>query len=106
MLQPIDVNERFEYVSKEDTGEVKTIFVFKPISTKEMFSFAGSSENGQLKLNGDNIFKFLEISIAEIKNYKEGSVKDLLDTFSASVIAELVQEAGRLNKMTGQDQKN
>lgn len=106
MLQPIDADLRIEFISKEDISEPKTVFTLRPLTSREMFSFASDSDNGQLKLVGDKIFKFLELSVVSISNFKEGEINTLLNNLPPSVIAELVQEVGRINKMTGQDQKN
>lgn len=106
MLKGIDLNQRIEFSSKSDDSEPKTIFVFKPMDTEAMLKFSADSQNGQLKITGTKVFDFLELSIIEINNYQEGKISDLLRTFPISVIAELVEEAGSINKMTGTDQKN
>lgn len=108
MIKGIDVSQRIEYVSKNDKEELKTIFIFKPLSAEEMLDFATDSENGQLKLSGQKIFDFLGKSIVEIKNYETvtGSILDILKSMPPFIIAELVQESANINKMTGQDQKN
>lgn len=106
MIKGIDVNQRIEFVSKNDNSEPKTIFVFRPLTAESMLSFASEQNNGELKLTGSKIFDFLEMSIVEIKNYQEGSVNELLRTLPPMIIAELVQEAGNINKMNGQDEKN
>lgn len=106
MIKGIDLNQRIEYVSKTDNEETKTIFVFKPLSAESMLNFIGDGSGGELKLAGSKIFEFLEMSIVEIKNFQEGTVASQLRSLPPMVIAELVQEAGSINKMTGQDQKN
>lgn len=106
MLQPIEISQRFEFISKEDNTEPKTVFVIKPLSTREMFSLMPESSDGQIKLSSEKIFKLLEASIVEIRNFKDGAVNDLIPLIPAQSLTELVQEIAKINKMTGQDQKN
>lgn len=106
MLKGIDVNQRIEFVSQYDTEELKTVFVFKPITAEVMLGFAGQATNGELKLIGSQVFSFLEMTIAEIRNFEGSNVMDMLKTLPPMVIAELVEEAGKINKITRQDSKN
>lgn len=106
MLKGIDVNQRIEFVSQYDTDEIKTIFVFKPITTEAMLELGGQTNNGELKLVGSKVFSFLEMTIAEIKNFDGTSVSEILRILPPTVVAELVNEAGKINKLTGEDAKN
>jgi hypothetical protein len=71
-----------------------------------MLAFASDANAGQIKLSGEKVFELLEASIVEVRNCQEGKIRDLLEALPPFVVAELVQEAGRINKMTGQDEKN
>lgn len=106
LIPLIDTKSRFEFTSKTDEAEVKTVFVFKPLSGREMLTFAADSQGGQLKLSGEKIFQFLEMAIVEIKNCGGGTVKEILDRVPPMIIAELVEQAGKMNKLTGEDAKN
>lgn len=107
MLKGIDVNQRIEFVSKEDKSDPKTVFVLRPFSGIEMVSMSQFFDEGKMVLSGEGILSFLEKSVVEIKNFKEGlSVKEILSQLSGVVLGELVNEISLINNLTGQDQKN
>ena len=108
MIKGVDVDQRIEFVSKNDNEEVKTVFVFQPLSAEAMLNYVGDAKDGKLVLTGDKLFEFLAISIVEIKNYdtQKDTIKATLKTLPIGVISELVEEAGSINKMSEKDQKN
>lgn len=107
MLKGIDVNQRIEFVSKEDKSDPKTVFVLRPFSGIEMVSMSQFFDSGKMTLSGDGIVAFLEKSIVEVKNFKDGmSVKEIISQLSGAVLGELVNEIAAINNITGQDQKN
>lgn len=101
MLKGIDVNQRIEYVSKKDTDEEKTVFVFKPLSGMDMLDM----QSVMTEMNSNSVTKFLKSSIAEIKNYTTDNVEDALKTLPADILAELVEEAVKVNNLTDEDKK-
>lgn len=108
MIKGIDVNQRIEFSLSSDTDEVKTIFVFKPLSSEEIIDYAGDAQDGSLVLKGEKLFDFLAKSIVEIKNYDltKENIKDTIKTLDVKTINELVGEAGKINKITENDKKN
>ena len=107
MLKGINVNERIEFISKDDNSEPKTIFVFKPITGADMIKISEGANGSELKLTSEKIFALLELTICEIKNFEpQGSISDMLKSLQPLVLTELVNEAMSLNRMTGQDRKN
>ena len=107
MLKGIDVNQRVEFSSKNDTSEPKTIFVFSPLSGIQMIDMSGMFKDGMAKLTGDAIVQFLSKCIVEIKNFEGETEKiKILNSLNPSVIGELIEEAGKLNNLTAQEAKN
>lgn len=106
MLKGIDVNQRIEFISKYDTEEPKTVFVFRTLNAEAMLEFAGDIANGKLTLMGSQVFKFLELAIVEVKNFENTNIPEMLRMLPPLVITELVGEAGKMNNMTEQDAKN
>ena len=107
MLKGIDVNQRIEFVSKDDTSEPKTVFILRPFSGMEMVSMSRFFDSGKMTLTGEGLTAFLEKSIVEVKNFKDGlSVKEIIQQLSGAVLGELVSEIAGINNLTGQDQKN
>lgn len=107
MLKGIDVNQRIEFVSKDDVSEPKTVFILRPFSGIEMVSMSQFFDSGKMALSGDGVVAFLEKAIVEIKNFKDGlSVKEAIQQLSGNVLGELVNEIASINNLTGQDQKN
>lgn len=106
MIRGIDVNQRIEFVSQYDTDEPKTVFVFRPLTAEGMLEFAGDIANGKLTLAGPQVFKFLEMAIVEVRNFEGASIPEMIRSLPPLVVAELVGEAGKINKLTETDQKN
>ena len=105
MLKGLDINRRIEFVSSKDTAEPKTVFVLKPLSGEDRANFL---DNGTVRLSGTKMYDFLETSVVEIRNFDiEGDIrKKLISIEDDEVIAELVNEIGKISNMTRQDQKN
>ncbi len=95
MLQGIDINQRIEFISAYDTTDPKTVFVFKPLSGFEMIKLSES---------GLDIQQFLQKTIAEIHGVED---KDkFLTSLSVKILAELINKANEINKITEQEIKN
>lgn len=96
MLKGIDINQRIEFASKLDKEETKTTFMLKPLSGMDM-------------LNVKSIETLLGLAVIEIQNPaisdKEEIVK-YLNTLSSGVLAELIDEINKINKVTDDEQKN
>ena len=108
MIKGIDVNQRIPFSSVNDTDEVKTVFIFQPMTAEALLNYVGGDQGGTLALSGDKLFDFLAMSIVEIQGYDQmrGTIKETLKTLPILVITELVTESGKINKITGTDQKN
>jgi len=109
MLKGIDVSQRIEF-SCEDDVEPKTVFILKPLSGLQMIEVSKNlSTDKKLVLNAQYIQSILECSIVEIKNpeVKEiNKINDFISSLSSVVLTELVVEVGKLNNLTGEEQKN
>lgn len=107
MLKGIDVNERIEFVSKEDVSDPKTVFVFKLLSGAEMIGFSRFMEDGQLKLSGDNVIDFIDNSIVEIKNFSNDLPKrSVISSLPANILTELFTQISKINNLSKGDEKN
>jgi hypothetical protein len=106
MLKGIDVNQRIEYVCKEDDSEPKTVFVFRPMTASEMIDLTSDMDVTQLKMTGKKIIDFLCMAIVEIRNYHIADIREALNSLPPTVITELVQESTNINKIVGTDIKN
>ena len=99
MLQGIDVNERFEFISKLDKTEPKTKFIFKPLSGSDMFGLQGKDESF--------IIVVLDKSIVEIQNMPEGlSKEDYIRSLKSNALNELFEKFNEINNLTDDDIKN
>ena len=108
MIKGIDVNQRIEFSSVNDTDEVKTMFIFRPLTSGEMMNLVTDGEGNQVQLTGPKLFEFLAMAIVEIKNYSNSkdSIIETLKTLPMTVLTELIKESTRINNVTGADQKN
>lgn len=98
MLKGIDINERFEFVSKYDKTEPKTVFVFRYLTGSDMFSLRNSDEGF--------IINILEKSIVEIQNMPEGkSVSEFLRILPSNVLNELFEKFNEINDIDEEDKK-
>lgn len=98
MLKGIDINQRIEFVSKNDKTEPKTVFVLRPLSGIERLNTISNSKY--------SIEKTLCLAIVEIKNNKSMPVADYVKTLSLEVINELFGKINELNEMKDDDKKN
>lgn len=106
MIKGIDVSQRVEYTFPHDTDEVKTVFVFRPLTSIEMMDLVSDGEGQEVKLKGKDIFKYLELSIAEIRNFPITDVKQALPTLKIGDLTLLVKEMDRINKMSAGEAGN
>ena len=104
MIKGIDINQRIEFVSKYDTDEVKTVFIFRPLKASEMMDVIGAEASVALK--GNKIIDYLDMAICEIKNADFQDKRTFLDSLNSLIISELVTQASVLNNMTTQEIKN
>lgn len=105
MIQGIDVNKRIEFISKEDLSEPKTIFVFRPLTGSEMIDLGTSVDGGNIKLSGQAIIDFIDKSLVEVKNFSDLPKRQVLDSLSPSILAELVNTVSEINNITDKDKK-
>jgi hypothetical protein len=107
MLQGININERIEFISKDDNSEPKTIFVLKPFSGVDMLNISQQFKDGRLILSGEEILTILEKSIVEIKNFSEAiPIKEIISRLPGTILGELITKIGIINNLTKEDQKN
>lgn len=104
MLKGIDLNQRIEYVSKYDSSEPKTVFVFKPLAAAEMIDVMGDQTTTVLK--GSKIIDYLDMVICEVRNAEFSDKRSFLNSLPSLIISELVAESSGMNNMTLADQKN
>lgn len=96
MLKGIDVRQRIEFVSSQDTVEPKTVFVLKPLSSLDMST-----------LTGDNSLQvYLEKSIVEIKNFETQDVKEAIAMLDPKTFAELISKINEINRFDKAEEKN
>lgn len=102
MLKGIDIRQRFDFISSHDTGEPKTVFVLRPLSSLEMTIFSTLNEN-----NPKEAFSFyLENSIVEIRNFDTKDVKEAVSMLDPVTLGELITKSNELNRVTRQEAKN
>lgn len=104
MLKVIDVTQRIEFISKEDKGTPKTIFVLKPLGGLESIKLTDSVEDGKLKFSGDGLYNILNDSIVEIKNCQLEK-EDMIRAIPVDVLGELIEQIGDINNLTDNDKK-
>lgn len=107
MIKGIDVNQRIEFVSKNDTEEPKTIFIIRPLTGEEKANFQDEGK-AEIRLSGTRMYDFLAASVVEIRNFNiEGDMRTKLNSIGDdALLAELIEAIGNLSNMTRQDQKN
>lgn len=102
MLKGIDIRQRIEFVSSQDTSEPKTVFVLRPLSSIEMMEFSSSSEKGNIAA-----MKFyLENSIVEVKNFLTENIEDAICSIDPMTLGEMITELNKINHITGDETKN
>jgi len=107
VLKGIDINQKIEFVSKEDTSEPKTVFIFVPLSGADTIGMSGIFEGGMAKLTGKAIVDFLDKCIVEIKNFEGETDKiKIISSLTTGVISELVTQASEINNLKAQETKN
>ena len=115
MIIGITKKETEEFVSTQDTGEVKTIFVLKPISKESLMNMSVGVHTSVEKF-ADMAFKALKKTLVEIKNYslngapvdlKANQINDeILNTIPSDVMMEIVSHLMSSGKMKEEEQKN
>jgi len=99
MLQGIDVKQRYEFTSKQDNTEPKTVFTFRALSGSDMFSLQNSDDSF--------IVRVLDQSIVEIKNMPEGFTKEeYVRSLRVDALNELFEKFNEINNVTDDDKKN
>lgn len=116
----LDVNQRIEFVSKEDTTEPYTIFILKPLRSFEQMELSSLLISKKVDLKsqeevGKNIFsheyltRLFSLAIAEIKNpdiVEKQEIIKYLQQINVAIIYELIDAVLGLNTISGQDAKN
>jgi len=107
MIGIIDIEQRIEFVSKDDNTEPKTVFVLRPLSGADMIDLSQFAEDGVLNLKGDYLINMIDKSTVEIKNINSALPKrKIIESLPVGVITELVAKVGEINNLTEQDRKN
>lgn len=106
MLEGIDINQRIEFTLTSDKTEPKTVFVLKPLSGADMFSFSSDIKDGKLTLTGDKIIELLEKSVVQVKNYKTDNIKESLNMLKINDLAELLAKVNSINNISEDEAKN
>ena len=106
MIKCIDLKEREEFISTQDTTEPKTVFVLKPLSSMDRGKIITRFDNGD---NVDAMFATVAACLVEIRN-GDDVVKDITEETLKSVPLEVVIEIhNRIldrNTLLEQDRKN
>lgn len=97
MLKGIDVNQRIEFISKEDISEPKTIFILRPLTGFEMMELQSLS-------TAEDLFKLVRKSIVEITN-GESDLDKMILNLPVATVSELVVFILKLNNLTEADKK-
>lgn len=97
MLKGIDVNQKIEFVSKEDISDPKTVFVLRPLTGFEMLELQNLS-------NAEDLFKMVRKSIIEVKN-GEPDLDKMIHSLPVATVSELVVTIFGLNNLTEADKK-
>lgn len=106
MLVGIDTEQRFEFTSKQDKSEPKTIFVFRLLKGYEMFEVAKYMNGDSLNLKGERLVDYICSGLVEIKNPDTNEVRSFIESLPADLLFELVEFVGNTNNITRQDEKN
>jgi hypothetical protein len=97
MINIIDINQRIDFTSKADTSEPKNVFVLRALSGVEMMNYGDLNDK-------DNLFKFLDASITEVKNISM-SKQDFIKALPLDVLTELIIFTTNINNLTPDDKK-
>ncbi len=109
MIEGLDVNERIEYSLTADKGDVKTIFVFRPLDSVEQMNMV--NDDGTVAAGAKFIFPYLNKVIVEIRNFKlKGKdmtvVEEILPLIKPDYLTELLKFSQSLNGVSEQLAKN
>ena len=106
MLKGISIDQRVEYSSPTDTGDVKTVFVLRPLSGAEMFDLFDIT-TGALKLDSVGVKALLNKAVVEVRDFDgETNVSKIIDMLPTRVLIDLVTETSSLNTLDGEEAKN
>lgn len=108
MLKGIDLSQRIEYSSKDDS-DPKTIFILKPMTGLQMLETSKFLKGNEMKINGEYIKTLLGGCIDEVKNPDLKEVAGILafiEGLAPTVLMELVLEVSSVNKLTDDEVKN
>ena len=109
MLTGVDLSQRIEFSSKTDTSDPKTVFIIRPLSGVEVLDLAKFLTGNQLHLDKSYVVELLGGAVVEVKNPDitgREKIVEFIVSLSPTVLMELVGETGRINNLTGQEQKN
>jgi len=102
------VNQRVDFVSKEDKTKPKTIFVLKPLSGLESLTLSKYVINGGLKITEDYVRDVLSKSVVEIKHpnlTEKEEIISFIEKQDVVVLMELSAEVLNIGTVTDDDKK-
>ena len=109
MLQGVDINQRIEFVSKEDKTDPKTVFILKPMSGSQMLDMSKYISGKDLQVSSEYINYMVETSIVEIKNpdiTEATKIKEYINQLSSTVLLEVMIRVGEINNVSDDESKN
>lgn len=120
MLIGIDKNEVKEYVSQQDTGDVKTIFLIGNITNRQKMAMIGSIIQPDGKVDGSKLqekaIDLVKAGVKGIKNFYDPVKKEkvdiaaitdeVIDILPLQVLYELAGEVTKCNFAEGNNVKN
>jgi len=98
MIQGIDINQRIEFVSKRDTTEPKTVFIFKPLSGFEMLKVQETIDENQ------KIKKFISETVVSISGVEDKN--QFIESLPITILGELLEKANEINSFSETEIKN
>src|SRR3990167_1626321 len=99
MIEGLSLSERIEFTSSKDT-DPKTVFVLKPLSGLDRIDLSSNMRAGERVLNSASARLVLELSIVEVRNWKEEKqVKEIIEVLPAEIITELLDRIVNLNQL-------
>lgn len=116
----IDKDETYEFTSKYDTGEPKTIFLIGVLTQKERLDFLKAFQGDKEELDASKMqeqsYKVLEKGLKGIKNLYNRKTKkhedfnkiteDIIEMLPIGVVAEVAQKIIQENFVQEGEQKN
>lgn len=110
----IDARETIDFVSKKDSGEVKTVFKIGSFTNRDKMNVFGGSMDSKGQFDPakfqDKIFDVLKVGVKGIKNLAgkdyDGMTEELLEMIPFDVLMELFQKIMEVNFPASDETKN